>query len=320
MKGGEAMDMTRRLFVEGLGAFSAVTLCGCATKRKGRPPVVRFGMVTDVHFADLDPDPQPNGVIGQRFYRESKRKLDEAVAVFNERDLDFAIELGDFKDLSPDKMSTLVHLAAAENSFSAFKGPRYHVFGNHDFDCLTQDGLGGRLENNGVLMTSGHYAFDVKGIRFVVLDACYDSNYEHYSRNNPWDDANVPPEELLWLDGQLASAPGPAVVFCHQRLDPSAEPRHLVRNARAVRKTLEASGKVKAVITGHQHMGGLNVLNGITYYSLRAMVCGSGEAANSFAEVSVFADGTFNVTGWRNAVSYSGDEVKDCGGWKEPEE
>ena len=314
------MKMTRRFFVEGLGTFAAFAVGGCRTKVTPQErPVVRFGMVTDVHFADLDPDPQPLGVIGRRFYRESRRKLDEAVAVFNARDLDFAIELGDFKDQSKDKMATLVHLSAIENSFAAFKGPRYHVFGNHDFDCLTQDEFASRVENNGELMTSGHYAFDVKGIRFVVLDACYDSQYQHYSRSNPWDDANVPPEELLWLDGQLASAPGPVVVFCHQRLDPSAEPRHLVKNALAVRKTLESSGKVKAVITGHQHMGGMNVVNGIAYYSLRALVCGSGEKENSYAEVAVYADGTFSVTGFQNALSFTGQEVTECSGW-EPEE
>lgn len=296
--------MTRRVFIEGFGAFSAVTLCGCATGRNtSAKPVVRFGMVTDVHFADHDPDPKPCGVVGRRYYRESLRKLDEAVAVFNARGLDFAIELGDFKDLSSTKDETIVHLDAIERAFAAFNGPRYHVFGNHDFDCLTPDEVGSRLSNDGKPMKRGYYSFDVRGIRFVVLDACYDSRMRHYSCNNPWDDANVPPEELTWLGTELESATGPVVVFCHQRLDPSSEPRHLVRNAAAVRDVLEASGKVKAVITGHQHKGGLNVVNGITYYSLRAMVCDTGDGANSFAEMAVCADGTFSVTGWKNAAS-----------------
>lgn len=297
--------MTRRMFLEGLGPFAAVTLCGCATDRTETEPVVRFGMVTDLHFADLDPDPKPLGVVGRRYYRESLRKLDEAVAVFNGRSLDFAVELGDFKDLSPTKEATLRCLDRIERAFAAFKGPRYHVFGNHDFDCLTPKELAGALLNDGKPMDRGYYSFDVRGIRFVVLDACYDSDLRHYSCGNPWDDANVPPEEMTWLEAELSAADGPVVVLGHQRLDPSADPRHLVRNAAEVRGLLERSGKVRSVVTGHQHMGGVNVENGITYYSLKALVCGSGERANSYAEAAVFADGTIAVTGWKAAVPYS---------------
>ena len=298
--------MNRRMFIEGFGAFTAVSLCGCATGR-GKEPVVRFGMVTDIHFADHDPDPKPCGVVGRRYYRESKRKLDAAMAVFNRRDLDFVIELGDFKDLSATKESTLSHLREIEGSFAAFRGPRYHVLGNHDFDCLTPEEFFAPLTNGGRPMTRGHYSFMAGDRKFVVLDACYDSRMNHYSRNNPWDDANVPPDELEWLKRELAAAKGRVMVFCHQRLDPSSEPKHLVRNAAAVREVLERSGKVSAVITGHQHKGGFNVVNGITYYSLRALVCDSGDGANSFAEVAVYADGSFSVTGWRNAVSYGAE-------------
>ena len=308
------------MFIEGFGAFTAVTLCGCATGRKASAkPVVRFGMVTDVHFADHDPDPKPWGVVGRRYYRESLRKMDEAVAVFNGRSLDFAIELGDYKDLSPTKDETIVRLDAIERAFAAFKGPRYHVFGNHDFDCLTPDELGLRLSNGGKPMARGYYSFDVHGIRFVVLDACYDSRMRHYSCNNPWDDANVPPEELAWLGAELESATGSVVVFCHQRLDPFAEPRHIVRNAAAVRDALESSGKVKTVITGHQHKGGLNVLNGITYYSLRAMVCDTGDGANCFAEGRIDESGALTVVGWRNAVSVGAKgEFPERGGDRPP--
>ena len=296
----------RRSFLVSAGAFgtfSAVSLCGCAFKRAGRKPVARFGMVTDIHYADIPPDPKRHTIIGRRFYRESRFKLDEAVAVFNRRDLDFAIELGDFKDFTRNRSETLACLDEIETSFSAFKGPRYHVLGNHDFDCLTEADLFSRLVNDRELMSSGHYTFMVNGITFVVLDACYDSNLDHYSENNPWDDANVPPEELIWLEQVLRDAEGPAVVFCHQRLDPFADRRHLVRNAQAVRTVIERSRRVKAVITGHQHNGAVNEYKGIAYYSLRALVCEMGEGSNSFAETEVFADGSIAVTGWQRALS-----------------
>ena len=269
----------------------------------GAAPVVRFGMVTDLHFADIDPDPAPVGVVGRRFYRESRRKLGEAVDVFNARGLDFVIELGDFKDNTNGREGTLRHLEAIESELARFKGPRYHVAGNHDFDCLTPEEFFSRIPNDGRVSPTGYYSFVRGGVTFVVLNACYDSTLKPYSRRNPWDDANVPPEELDWFARELAAAKGNVIVFCHQRLEDSAEPRHLIRNAAAVRALIESSGKVKGVITGHQHKGGHRILNGIPYYSLRALVCDSGAGANSFAEVAVYPSGAFTVTGWRNAVS-----------------
>ena len=270
----------------------------------GASPVVRFGMVTDIHYADIDPDPKPVGVVGRRYYRESLRKLGEAVEVFNARGVDFAIELGDFKDFTRNREETLKCLEAIEAGFAKFKGPRYHLAGNHDFDCLTPEDFFSRIPNDGKVEPKGYYSFSKGGIKFIVLNACFDSKLRHYGCNNPWNDANVPPEELAWLERELASADGPALVFCHQRLEDSAEPNHIVKNAAAVRAILEKSGKVKGVITGHQHRGGLRKLNGITYYSLRALVCDSGEGANSFAEVAVYPSGEFTVTGWRRAQSF----------------
>lgn len=267
--------------------------------------VVRFGLVSDLHYGDLDADKEPVGLCcGQRFYRESKRKLTDAVRTFNAHKMDFVIELGDFKDFSHDRTGTIAHLEEIERTFAGFNGPRYHVFGNHDFDCLTSDDLASCLLNDGKPMVTGYYSFVKNGITFVVLDACYDSSLKHYSRNNPWQDANVPPVEVSWLRDQLSNAVGPVVIFCHQRLDPSSCEFHLVHNAAEIRNLLEKSGKVKAVFTGHQHMGSIYEHNGILYYSVIAQVLDSGSRANSFAEVFVAADGSVRVTGYLNAVSY----------------
>ena len=297
------IGVSRRAFVCGAAAGA---LSGCRLFRWGAAegePVVRFGMVTDLHYADIDPDPAPCSVVGRRFYRESLRKLAEAVTVFNRRRPDFVIELGDFKDNTRGRAETLVHLERIEAALAAFDGPRYHVAGNHDFDCLTPDEFFSRIPNDGRVSPKGYYSFVRGGVKFVVLNACYDSSMKPYDRANPWNDANVPPEEMAWFERELASADGHVFVFCHQRLEDSAEPNHVVKNAAAVRALMESSGKVKGVITGHQHKGGANVVNGIPYYSLRALVCDSGEGNNSFAETAIYADGSFTVTGWRNAVS-----------------
>jgi len=296
-----SLDRRKFLCLGAAGMFVGMRMYG-APPRDAKP-VVRFGMVTDLHYADIVPDPGQVGVVGRRYYRESLRKLGEAVDVFNARGVDFAIELGDFKDLTKGPQETLAHLEAIEACFAKFGGPRYHVAGNHDFDCLAPEEFFSRVPNGGEVSAKGYYSFVRGGVTFIVLNACFDSKMRPYSRCNPWDDANVPPEEMAWLARELAAAQGHVIVFCHQRLDDSAEPKHLVKNAAAVRALFERSGKVKGVVTGHQHLGGANVVNGIPYYSLRALVCGTGEGNNSFAEMAVYPDGSFTVTGWRNAVS-----------------
>lgn len=53
--------MNRRefLFLGAAGVFVGSRVFGVAADAK---PVVRFGMVTDLHYADIDPDPAPCGV------------------------------------------------------------------------------------------------------------------------------------------------------------------------------------------------------------------------------------------------------------------
>jgi len=297
------MNLNRREFLVlgAAGAFSGCRMWGEAPSDE--EPVVRFGMVTDLHYADIDPDPISRGVVGWRYYRESRRKLAEAVAVFNARKVDFAIELGDFKDDTNGPEGTLRHLESIEAAFAKFEGPRYHVTGNHDLDCITPAEFYARTPNDGAVSETGYYSFVRGGVTFIVLNATYRADGVHWSRKNVWNDANVPPAEMDWLKNELDAAEGNVYVFCHQRLEDSAERQHIVKNAAEVRALFEASGKVKGVFTGHQHMGGQNTAGGIPYYSLRALVHGSGEGANSFAEVAVYPSGAFTVTGWRNAVS-----------------
>ena len=305
--------INRRGFISGLGVVGSMSaMPSFGDQAKKHPAAVRFGVVSDLHYGDIPAEKKPIKLDGQRFWRESKRKLSEAVRVFNRHQMDFVIELGDFKDFSHDRETTLKYLEEIEGAFAEFQGPRYHVFGNHDFDCLTVDDLAPRMLNDGKRMTSGHYSFVKNGISFIVLDACYDSQMVHYASNNPWFDANVPPEQVAWLKAELDAAKGPAIVFCHQRLDPSASPKYLVRNAAEIRDIIEKSGKVKTVFTGHQHMGSIYEHNGVLYYTVIAQVIDSGPRANSFAEVFVDNDGSVRVTGYFNAVSY-GSAKGDAG-------
>lgn len=289
------------------GTFTLCAADSCASCRApGRrgvaaEPLVRFGLVADPHYADIDP--AVGGDI--RHYRGSMAKLAEAVEAFNLSKVDFVVELGDLKDLTRGRDETLAALERIEAVFAKFDGPRYHVAGNHDFDCLSPEEFFSRTPNDGKVRDIGYYSFARNGVTFIVLDGCYTNDMRHYSRANPWTDTNIPPDQMAWLGRELAAAKGHVVVFCHQRLDPSADGRHLVRNAAEVRALLEASGKVRAVIMGHQHCGGEGIVNGIPYYALAAMVAGRGPEANSFAEATIYPSGAFEVTGFLRAKSFA---------------
>jgi predicted phosphodiesterase len=259
--------------------------------------LVRFGMVTDVHFADIDPN-------GARTYRESDRKLAECVSVMNDRQVDFLVELGDFKDQdqAPQEARTLGFLRHIESVFAGFKGPRYHVMGNHDVDSLSKAQFLSIAQSGAGAAGEAHYAFAQKGVRFIVLDADHKADGSDYDRGNfDWGDANIDAAQLAWLERTLASAGEPAVVFIHQQLD--GEGAYYVKNAPAVRRALEASGHVLAVFQGHRHEGAYSVINGIPYYTLKGVIEGSGPAANAYATVEVREDGTVWVTGYGKAVS-----------------
>jgi alkaline phosphatase len=83
------------------------------------PPLVRFGVITDLHYADIDPG-------GARAYRESDDKLAEFVQVMHAKGAAFVVELGDFKDQDPkpDPARTLEYLKPIEPAFARFDGPR----------------------------------------------------------------------------------------------------------------------------------------------------------------------------------------------------
>jgi predicted phosphodiesterase len=293
----------RRAFLRSAAAVAAVgpglTLLSCAPGDRAEPShrPVRFGLVTDCHYADAKP-------AGTRFYRDSLDKLSECVARMNAECVDFLIELGDFKDQDtpPVESRTLEHLRKVEDVFCGFAGRRCHVLGNHDMDSLSKRQFLENVENTGIDSMWSYYSFDVSGLHCVVLDANYRSDGADYDHGRfDWTDANVPPAELAWLQADLAACEGGAVVFLHQLLD--GQGPVYVRNAPEVRRILQESDEVLAVFQGHHHEGSYSRIEGIHYYTLKGMIEGQGAANNSYAIVELKQGRDLAVAGYRNAVS-----------------
>ena len=290
--------ITRRDFLKAsvLAGISASSLSGCSyLNRTGTK--AHFGIVTDSHYADAD-------ARDGRYYRESVGKMAECVELMNEQKVDFLIELGDFKDQDDPAVEerTISHLRSIEKVFRLFRGPTYHVLGNHDMDSISKEQFLENITNTNIQAESAYYSFDSRGIHFVVLDANYRTDGTAYDRGNfKWTDTHIPDIQLDWLRQDLTAASLPVIVFVHQLLD--GEGNLYVDNAGDVRNILQTSGKVLAVFQGHKHDGDYNNIEGIHYYTLKAMVIGSGVENNSYATVEVLADNDIIVTGYRKALS-----------------
>jgi len=284
----EQTSFRRRAFLHrgilclgGLGTSSL--LAADASKR----PMLSAGLLTDLHYAD-----KPE--TGSRFYRETLVKLEEAVAAFNSEDLALAVCLGDFIDQAPEVEREIAWLKTVEKVFARVKAPRHYVLGNHCVGTLTK----AEFAEHTAAARTPHYSFDQGGVHFVVLDSCYRTDGEHYSRKNfDWTDANIPAHELEWLRGDLAKTSLPVVILAHQRLDESG--KHGVRNAAAVRAELERSGKVLAVFQGHSHKNDYQQIAGLHYCTLVAMVEGAGAESSGYAVMEIMADQSIRLRGFR---------------------
>lgn len=284
--------------------LSATTLVGltalplsCTSENRSKSGAVRFGMVTDCHYANAD-------AAGTRFYRQSLDKLSECVALMNAEKVDFLIELGDFKDQDkpPVEQKTLSYLQEVERVFQRFHGPTYHVLGNHDMDSLSKDQFLAEVKNNHITPRQSYYSFYLNALHFIVLDANFKADGTAYDHGHfDWTDANIPSEELAWLERNLAESSHPCIVFTHQLLDGSGSV--YINNAADVRRILEASGKVLAVFQGHHHAGDYNNIAGIHYYTLKALIEGSGAENNAYAITEILPDDEIVITGYRKAES-----------------
>lgn len=275
--------------------------------------LVKFGLITDTHVCDK-PDQASTITVtaAARYFTGGPAKIEAFAQAMNTADAAFVAELGDFTDNPTDtklpydkrREAALGYLKTAEAKLSAFKGPRYHVIGNHDTDQLSKEDVAALVQNSGIALPAGqyHYSWTVNGVHFVALDAGYKTDGAPYSgvpgtpgAGYTWDDANVPAAQLEWLKADLAANKLPTVLLTHQQLNPQDaieagfDTKHYVKQAAEIRSVLEKSGQVIAVFSGHWHDGGHQVVNGIPYVVLQANVAYGNDASyhNQYATIEI---------------------------------
>lgn len=236
------MTFPRRRFIRGLSLAPAL-LAGTrrgftGTKRKGR---VRFGVISDIH-----PDMLPDGLDRVRAF----------VAAMEHAGVDFMIQLGDFCWPAPTNRPYL-------QAWREYRGRAYHVLGNHDMD----EGYTREQTVAFCSMPGMHYRFDAGPVRGLVLDG-----------NEPGGKASgyrrfMGPEQLSWLERELAVADRPSLLFIHQPFD--ADHPDCLENSGAVRAVVERAqkahlGKVVAVFSGHLHLDYERVVNGVRHIQINS--------------------------------------------------
>tara|TARA_Y100000385_G_C12973275_1_gene584988 strand:- start:232 stop:1122 length:891 start_codon:yes stop_codon:yes gene_type:complete len=281
----------RRAFLtNGTLTLAAASVCPRELVGNQFKPKLSIGLITDLHYADKPP-------AGSRHYRESLMKLDAAAVQFQKHQISVLIELGDLIDAADTVETEQAYLKTINQKFSTICSNRHYVLGNHCVDTLKKEEF-----LKGVGQKESYYSFDQEGFHFIVLDSCFRSDGVAYERKNfQWTDANIPSTELKWLQEDLKANEKPVIVLAHQRLDVSNN--YGVKNHREVRSLLESSGNVIAVFQGHSHQNDLNIIGGIHYCTLVAMVEGTGLAHNGFSILNIDKQGSVQLTGFQKQKS-----------------
>jgi alkaline phosphatase len=263
----------------------------------------RFGVVTDVHYADADTK-------GSRHYRDSLQKLRLAIDTFNRQEAALVVELGDLIDAGGTREDELKYLRTIDEVYQGFRGERHYVLGNHCLNAFTKEAF---LASCGARSKRSCYSFDCRGYHFVVLDANFTQDGSPYAEGRfSWTDSWIPVGQQQWLKADLAAAGGKTTfVFVHQELQDEKTP-HGVKNAAEVRAILEAAGNVLVVFQGHNHAGGHTQVGGIHYCTLKAMVEGPAPQSHAYAVVTVEPSGRIKLEGFGRQEDVELRSVSPC--------
>ena len=222
---------------------------------------MKIGLFSDPHYCKIER-------LGEtRMPALSYNKVKEAMEHFKAQKVDICFCLGDLTD-SPegvtkdDAKRNLEEILCLINSYGI---PFYLVPGNHDFITLTREDLLRAGIKTPPYVVENEYSF-------IILDANYRSNMEHFDTAGVvWTDSNLPKEQIDFLKTALNESKKNVIVLVHENLDPSLEETHIIKNANEIREIIKNSGKVKMVIQGHFHGGNEIMVDDIPYFTVGGM-------------------------------------------------
>ena len=286
----ELMNRRRFLALSAVAASSAKVGAQAGAPSK---PLLTFGLITDVQYADADPE-------GERHYRESLGKLKTAVDWLAAKKLPFTLHLGDFIDRDFKAFAAVLPL------LESLGHPVHHLLGNHDYTVA--DG-----EKAGIVaklgMPGDYYQFTSSGVRFVMLDTNDLSTYKYPAGSlreleaeavlekltaeksinaHPWN-GGLSVAQLEWLERELTAAEvakEPVILCGHHPLLPADGLQ--AWNADGVLAVIDRHPSVVAYFNGHNHAGAEVMRKGVPYITFKSILHEPG--VNAFSAIHLFAD------------------------------
>lgn len=285
--------MNRRDFIGLSTVAAALAVTRGANEDPSEGPILSFGLITDVQYADADPE-------GERHYRDSIQKLKVAVAWLATKKLPFTLHLGDLIDRDFQAFGTVLPL------LDGLEHPVYHLLGNHDYSVME----GQKAQARSTLgMPHDYYSFKAAGVRFVMLDTNDLSVYkyphgcpkdlesgkmlatrvaENDSSTKPWN-GGLSATQLAWLERELSQADvaKERVIVCgHHPLLP--EDGYQLWNHQAVIDVMDRHRCVIAFFNGHQHSGAERIRNGVPYITFKSLL--HQPEVTAFSAIRLYAD------------------------------
>ncbi len=254
-------------------------------------PIFKFGVIADIQYCDEDSR-------GNRYYRNSLQKLEEAADGLNKEQVRFTVNLGDLVEC--DAAQTL---PAVLERLAGFENPVYNTTGNHDHWGVDDHKWLFKMAG----MPAAYYAFSEGGWRFIVLNTNDVSSYTTMAGEKEFaamdkiirDEKRPVPtsynggigkKQMRWLERELRKAERRGMnvlLFSHHPLY-GVPGLNALNDVEIVALLSKYRGTVRGAIAGHHHDGAFATHNGIPFVTTEGMV--ETEVGNAYGVVSVYHD------------------------------
>lgn len=234
---------------------------------------MKFAIINDMHVGPKDAGFYKG--VQRKLTHQADRLIQQFVEQMNAKEKPaFVVNLGDSIEDVNQREADIKEFKKSKNLLADLQMPVYTLIGNHDVRTLTHQDI---AEMFGY--AEMYYSFDVEDYHFVALSFVMTGNHT-VELGDIF--AEVPEDQLQWLQQDLELTSKPTVVFMHYGLAEddmqgnfwfeNAPEKGLLSNRVQVRKILEDSGKVKAVFTAHQHWNRMHEHAGIPYFTVTSLV------------------------------------------------